>query len=183
MFLGQQQSIEQHRYTTFSELYRYCYLVASTVGLICIYIWGYNGTEDTRKMAEYRGIALQLINVVRDVYTDAVEGNFFIPIELVKNNATMHQQIITGDHQEIIKAIENIIAKAEDYYQKSYGLERHVSRSGSLSMRVMSKTYFCLLKEIKKNPSLIFSGEKIKLTGWKKLMVCVISIVQWCVIG
>src|SRR5580704_15971307 len=71
MFVGQLQSVQQNRYDNFPDLYQYCYRVAASVGLACIAIWGYKGGELTRKMAEYRGIAFQLTNVVRDVHADA----------------------------------------------------------------------------------------------------------------
>ena len=32
---------EVDTYATFDDLYRYCYLVASVVGLVCIRIFGY----------------------------------------------------------------------------------------------------------------------------------------------
>ena len=70
------QLLDQHvtRYDTFAQLYDYCYKVASTVGLVCINVWGYDGSEATRKLAEERGIALQLTNILRDVVEDARGG-------------------------------------------------------------------------------------------------------------
>jgi hypothetical protein len=54
------------RYETFDELYDYCWHVASTVGLICVEIFGYRRPE-TREYAVDLGIALQLTNITRDV--------------------------------------------------------------------------------------------------------------------
>ena len=67
-------------YPTFDDLYRYCYLVASVVGLVCIRIFGY---EDKRaeKLAEETGIAFQLTNILRDVQEDAERGRVYIPVE------------------------------------------------------------------------------------------------------
>jgi phytoene synthase len=54
------------RYATFADLYRYCYLVASVVGLVCIRIFGYLDPR-AEKLAEETGIAFQLTNILRDV--------------------------------------------------------------------------------------------------------------------
>src|SRR5262249_52529682 len=68
-----------HRYTTFAELYRYCYHVASAVGLACIHVWGFRG--EARGPAEAAGIALQLTNILRDVAEDAARGRVYLPEE------------------------------------------------------------------------------------------------------
>lgn len=183
MYKGQLQSVQQNNYENFSDLYQYCYRVAASVGLACIAIWGYEGGEATRKMAEHRGIALQLTNVVRDVYNDARSGTIFIPLELIKNNQNISNQIIQGNKSDIIEAMHEIISQAEHYYQESQMLERQVSRTGSLSLRVMSKTYAVLLKKIKKNPHLVFANKKVKLTKFEKLSLCLLGIFQWCVHG
>ncbi len=183
MFVGQLQSIQQNRYENFLDLYQYCYRVAASVGLACIAIWGYKGGELTQKMAEYRGIALQLTNVVRDVSADAKNGKLFIPLEWVEHDEDISHQMVVDNEEEVIKAVNEIISQAEHYYEKSRQLERHVSRTGSLSLRVMTKTYFSLLKKIKKNPQLILENRKIKLNRFEKLSTCFSGIVQWCVKG
>ena len=54
----------------FDDLYRYCYLVASVVGLVCIRIFGYSDAR-AEKLAEKTGVAFQLTNILRDVKEDA----------------------------------------------------------------------------------------------------------------
>jgi phytoene synthase len=56
-------------YATFDDLYRYCYLVASVVGLVCIKIFGYSDAR-AEKLAEETGVAFQLTNILRDVKED-----------------------------------------------------------------------------------------------------------------
>ena len=61
------------RYATFEALYEYCWRVASTVGLICLEIFGYTRPE-SRDYAVNLGIALQLTNIIRDVRVDLERG-------------------------------------------------------------------------------------------------------------
>ncbi|HUR37227.1 MAG TPA: phytoene/squalene synthase family protein [Terriglobales bacterium] len=67
-------------YQTFDDLYRYCYYVASVVGLVCIKIFGYKDPA-AEPLAEKTGIAFQLTNIIRDVKEDAIMGRVYLPIE------------------------------------------------------------------------------------------------------
>ncbi len=67
-------------YATFADLYKYCYLVASVVGLVCIRIFGYKDPA-AEKLAEETGIAFQLTNILRDVAEDAERGRVYLPLE------------------------------------------------------------------------------------------------------
>ncbi len=64
-------------YATFADLYRYCYLVASVVGLVCIRIFGYHDPR-AEKLAEETGIAFQLTNILRDVKEDAERNRVYL---------------------------------------------------------------------------------------------------------
>jgi phytoene synthase len=68
------------QFQTFDDLYRYCYYVASVVGLVCIYIFGYRDKK-AEGLAERLGIAFQLTNVIRDVKEDLSLGRVYIPQE------------------------------------------------------------------------------------------------------
>ena len=67
-------------YATFADLYQYCYLVASVVGLVCIRIFGYTDPA-AEKLAEETGVAFQLTNILRDVAEDAERGRVYLPLE------------------------------------------------------------------------------------------------------
>ena len=70
---GVAMDLSRTRYQTFSELYEYCYRVASLVGLVCIEIFGYQSPR-ARDYAINLGIAFQLTNIMRDVGEDAQRG-------------------------------------------------------------------------------------------------------------
>ena len=77
---GMEMDLRTTRYRTFDELREYCYLVASSVGLMCRKIFGYRN-ESTRDYAINLGIALQLTNILRDIKDDAKRGRIYIPLE------------------------------------------------------------------------------------------------------
>jgi phytoene synthase len=80
MMDGVSSDLETRTIATFDELYRYCYLVASIVGLTIIHIFGF---EDPRalELAEQCGIAFQLTNILRDVREDSGNGRVYLPEE------------------------------------------------------------------------------------------------------
>ena len=80
MDLDRAESGEPDTYATFDDLYRYCYLVASVVGLVCIRIFGYTDAR-AEKLAEETGIAFQLTNILRDVAEDAERNRVYLPLE------------------------------------------------------------------------------------------------------
>ena len=68
---GVEMDLSRRRYATFDELEEYCYLVASTVGLLCIEIFGYAAARARADYAVDLGVAFQLTNILRDVREDA----------------------------------------------------------------------------------------------------------------
>src|SRR6266446_8273230 len=80
MIDGVSSDLHPRRIRTFEELYRYCYQVASVVGLTTIHIFGF---EDPRalELAEKCGIAFQLTNIIRDVKEDEELGRVYLPDE------------------------------------------------------------------------------------------------------
>ncbi|PYX96235.1 MAG: hypothetical protein DMG71_06565, partial [Acidobacteria bacterium] len=66
------------QYRSFDDLYKYCYRVASVVGLVCIRVFGYRDSN-AEALAERCGIAFQLTNIIRDVKEDAQMGRVYLP--------------------------------------------------------------------------------------------------------
>jgi phytoene synthase len=72
---GGLQDLAQARYATFDELRGYCEKVAGAVGVACIAVYG----SDDVERATTLGIALQLINIMRDVEEDLGLGRVYLP--------------------------------------------------------------------------------------------------------
>ena len=79
-------------FATFTDLYKYCYYVASVVGLVCIRIFGFSDPAAER-LAEETGIAFQLTNILRDVREDAERGRVYIPSDDLKGSGTSAAEI------------------------------------------------------------------------------------------
>ena len=80
MIDGVASDLEPRRIETFEELYRYCYQVASVVGLTIIHIFGFD-TRSALPLAEKCGVAFQLTNILRDIREDAGRDRIYLPAE------------------------------------------------------------------------------------------------------
>src|SRR5581483_1183837 len=80
MIDGITSDIEPRQIQTFEELYRYCYQVASVVGLAIIHVFGFQSMK-ALLLAEKCGIAFQLTNILRDIREDAGLGRVYLPLE------------------------------------------------------------------------------------------------------
>jgi phytoene synthase len=76
---GVEMDLDHSRYATFGDLYEYCWRVASTVGLMCLEIFGVR--DAGRDYALNLGLALQLTNILRDVKADYEHGRIYLPLE------------------------------------------------------------------------------------------------------
>jgi 15-cis-phytoene synthase len=72
---GGLQDLEQTRYASFDELRDYCEKVAGAVGVACVAVYGSDDVERAMTL----GIALQLINIMRDVAEDLTLGRVYLP--------------------------------------------------------------------------------------------------------
>ena len=72
---GGLQDLEQTTYASFDELRGYCEKVAGAVGIACIAVYGSDDVEHALTL----GIALQLINIMRDVAEDLELGRVYLP--------------------------------------------------------------------------------------------------------
>lgn len=173
MLDGQRCDVLQSRYDTFEQLYAYCYKVASVVGLVCISVWGYTGGPATRKLAESRGVALQLTNILRDVVEDARRDRVYLPREDLQRHGfdTDHftSQLLKCDvDHRFDQMITEQVDRARSYYEISAGLERHLTPACRATSWAMMRIYRGLLERIAKSPRRLLHG-RVRLHSIEKL--------------
>ena len=148
-------------YATFADLYRYCYLVASVVGLVCIRIFGYQD-HSAEKLAEETGIAFQLTNILRDVAEDAERNRVYLPLsDLAAYGISLdsllhhtHGTPPTADERALLK---DIAQRAEAFYQSGHALMPLIDRESRPALWVLVSIYHALLKRIEKADYDVFS--------------------------
>lgn len=140
-------------YATFADLYRYCYLVASVVGLVCIRIFGYSDPV-AEKYAEETGIAFQLTNILRDVKEDAERNRIYLPLEdLAAYGVTVEQlrrHDVVGVSEPERKLLAEIASRAEEYYRSAEKLLPLIDAESRPALRVLVSIYHRLLRRIER---------------------------------
>jgi phytoene synthase len=142
-------------YATFDDLYRYCYLVASVVGLVCIRIFGYSDDDRAEKLAEETGIAFQLTNIVRDVAEDAARNRVYLPLEDLASHgvtldALLHRPPSAPPSDTERSLFATIALRAERYYRAARHLMHLVDPVSRPALWVLVTIYHSLLKRIER---------------------------------
>jgi phytoene synthase len=155
-------------YATFDELYRYCYRVASAVGLACIHIWGFKD-EQAKVFAEKAGIAFQLTNILRDLGEDAARGRIYLPQEDLQRYGYDAAALGRGERNEQFRALMAFeVKRARQYYDDALPLVPLLERHGRAVFLVMLRTYRGLLDAIEARNYDVFSS-RVRLGTWRKL--------------
>ena len=141
---------EYDTYATFEDLYRYCYLVASVVGLVCIRIFGYSDPR-AEKLAEETGIAFQLTNILRDVREDVERKRVYLPVEDLRRFGVSVEDLagLPASLEENQRGLlASIAARAEVYYRSGYELLPLIDMDSRPALWVLISIYHRLLKRI-----------------------------------
>jgi phytoene synthase len=148
-------------YATFADLYRYCYLVASVVGLVCIRIFGYQDIS-AEKLAEETGIAFQLTNILRDVAEDAKRNRIYLPLEDlaahgIALDGLLHRSPSASPTANERALLAEIAGRAEKFYESAQLLPPLIDRESRPALWVLVRIYHGLLKRIEHADYDVFS--------------------------
>jgi phytoene synthase len=179
---GVETDLTRIRYETFEELKDYCYLVASTVGLICLEIFGYTGGEAARRHAADLGVALQLTNILRDIREDAERGRIYLPLDEIEWFGYSEQDLLAGRVTlEFRRLIAFQVNRARQYYSLGRELLPHLPRRARACVGAMAGIYSSILDDIERDPGVVFerrislsAGQKLALAG-RELVRSVVS--------
>ena len=145
---GVQMDLEHQRYATFDDLREYCWRVASTVGLICLNIFGCRHPGG-RDYAMHLGLALQLTNITRDVATDLARGRIYLPQDEMARTGCSEADLRAGRVTPEVKALLALqCARARHFYDLAAaalppGEARHL-----VAAEIMGAIYFAILQRI-----------------------------------
>ncbi len=168
MLEGQLADLAGADYATFSDMRDYCYRVASSVGLICISVWGYSDPAAC-ELAVDRGIAFQLTNILRDYKEDYDDGRVYLPAEdLARHGLTAQQLRQWHDPAACTALIGEQVERTRSYYARSAPLDGMISVCGRPTLRAMTSIYGGLLAKIARSPRLIVGDRRVRLSSLRK---------------
>ncbi|HEX3968136.1 MAG TPA: phytoene/squalene synthase family protein [Edaphobacter sp.] len=168
------QEDELQTFATFDDLYGYCYLVASVVGLVCIRIFGYSDAR-AEKLAEETGVAFQLTNILRDVKEDVERGRIYLPLDLLNESGMTVDRVKMLANGAAMEAKERAVLRAlgmraERYYASADLLLPLIDRDSRAALWVLVTIYHGLLRKISNADYDVFT-KRISVSTPAKLAV------------
>lgn len=167
---GCQSDLHKRRYATWSELYDYCYHVASAVGLMCIALFGCKD-PGSRQYAIHLGQALQLTNILRDVAEDAARDRIYLPQEALIEFGLSEADILSGRRgTAALWLLRHLAARAREEYALARAVMPEPDRRALMPAEIMGSIYFGLLEEIeRRGDEVLTQGTRLKLSSRRKI--------------
>ena len=152
---GGLQDLGQTRYAHFEELRGYCTKVAGAVGVACVAVYG----SDDVERAETLGIALQLINIIRDVREDWELGRVYLPQDELASFGVSEDDIGAGRATDAWRALLTFQAeRARVHLQDGLGLLRSLDGRSALCVSTFAGLYRATLERIEARGFDVFDG-------------------------
>lgn len=168
---GMRMDLEHPLYENFQDLEQYCYHVAGVIGILSAHLFGFQ-SEHTLTFAKNLGIALQLINIIRDLREDATRGRVYIPECDLKVSGLTPSDILnqTASPAAVEKTLEIMAERARTYFKMAFDALPEHDRYAQVSGIIMGKIYVELLKTIEDSRFKVMT-HRISLTPIKKLWI------------
>ena len=164
------------RYKTFEDLRKYCYSVASVVGLVCIRIFGYQDPA-AEALAERCGLAFQLTNIIRDVKEDAAMGRVYLPEEDLLRFGLQAGELAAPELSRVRPLLAFEADRAREFYQSGEELIPMISEDSQPGLWVLITIYRRLLEKIAAQDYDVFS-QRVRLGVSEKVSVLTKGILK-----
>ena len=174
---GCAMDLEPVRFPTFGDLRGYCYKVASTVGLVCIEVFGYRNPR-TRQYAEELGLALQLTNILRDVPADLARGRLYIPLDELAAHGVSEDDLRRGQLSPSISALlERQASRAREQFERADALLPQEDEEPLVAARIMAAIYRELLSRIAAREYDVFT-DRVRVPRFHKARLALSTWIQ-----
>jgi phytoene synthase len=163
LILGLEMDLATRRYETFEELALYCYRVASTIGLIAVEIFGYRNPR-ARDYAVNLGMALQMVNILRDLESDGRRGRVYLPREDLERFGVRPEELLAASYNDpFIELMQFECDRARHYFDLARQMLPREDRRALVAAEIMAAIYWRLLRRIHERRYNIF-GERVRLS-------------------
>ena len=150
---GVEMDCYRTRYQSWDELREYCLLVASTVGRMCVRIFGCTDDAVAFARADDLGLAMQLTNCLRDVREDAQMGRVYLPREDLNRYGVTEQSLLNGQPSPGWNRLVAFEAqRARGLFASGLGVLSYIPRRPAICVRTMASIYQRILARIEETP-------------------------------
>ena len=165
---GMEMDLDQTRYLDFPAMQRYCWHVASVVGILSASIFGVTNPK-TLEYAEKLGLAFQLTNIIRDVGEDARKGRIYLPVNELQQFGVTAADLLNARHSDKFEALMRFqVERAKKVYDEAFALLPQADRRAQRPGLMMAAIYRTVLDEIERDNYRVLT-QRISLTPIRKL--------------
>lgn len=170
---GVERDLTQTRYANAVDVDEYCYGVAGTVGLACLPIFGLDAVKH-RDFAVVLGRAVQWVNILRDVKTDALRGRIYLPAADLRRFGVGEEEILGLVHSERLRDLLAFEAdRAGSFFDEAERALPAADRGAARPARVMGRLYRRLLDKMRAGEFRVFA-ERPRLSVAEKI-ICLVG--------
>ena len=169
---GVESDLVKNRYQDFEQLRRYCYQVASVVGLICLQIFGYKDAA-AKSHAVDLGLAMQLTNIARDVQEDLEFDRIYLPQDEIAKFGYSEAELRAGVvNDSFTQLMQFQTQRARHYFRSGFQLLPYLSRRSRACPAVLGRLYQKVLERIEEanydvlhHRVSLTTGQKVRVTA------------------
>jgi len=173
---GCEMDVHGTHYETIDELVGYCRRVAGTVGRLSLSVFGSADREGAVALADDLGVALQLTNILRDVFEDRGNGRVYLPA--ADASAVGCPADLTGPPEAIAALVGFECERARSWFARGLELLPLLDRRSRACVGAMAGIYRRLLDRIEADPIAVTRG-RVSLPGGEKALVAVRALAGW----
>ena len=174
---GAEMDLTVTSYATFDRLSEYCYRVAGTVGLTCLYVFGFRDPRSP-DLAERLGLAFQLTNIIRDVRADFEMGRVYLPDDDIQRFGCASNDL----KGPVTPGLRDLLAfeaeRAWRLYEEGAPLVDQVHADSRATLAALIRTYSTLLARIEGRGFDVFSS-RVSLSSTEKVQYLLTARIGW----
>jgi phytoene synthase len=167
---GVARDLAEARYQTFDDLSTYCYGVASTVGLMSMYVVGFQ-SGDAVPYAIKLGVALQMTNILRDVGEDLRSGRIYLPQSELQLYGISPHDLQAGQVTERWRDFMRFqISRTRRLYAEAWPGIGLLHPDGRMAIAAAAALYRRILAVIERNDYDVFT-RRAATGSWEKIVL------------
>lgn len=176
---GAEMDLTVSRYETWDRLREYCYRVAGTVGLCCLYVFGFSDPR-APELAETLGVAFQLTNILRDLRQDHHLGRIYLPeedqVRFQVRGGDLGQELSVASVTELVHFESE---RAWQLYAQGWPLISLVHEDSRAALWALARIYSGILEKIEVRDYNVLADPVARLTTSEKIWILVQAKLGW----
>ncbi len=176
---GAEMDLTGNSYETFDRLREYCYRVAGTVGLCCVYVFGFSDPR-APELAETLGIAFQLTNILRDIAKDFRMGRVYLPQEDLARFGCGVDELYTAPASPNLRALVKFeVERAWGLYREGWNLISLVNEDSRAALWALARIYSGILEKIEARNFDALAEPPARLSAAEKVWILARARLGW----